>query len=226
MKSTVVFSVDDGYRSVYTNIYPLMKKYGITITLGLVCNYLCYSKRSDNKSRTYLNVSEVQEMIKSCGIEVASHSLSHPFLTKITSNQVWNEITRSKSLLELLFSCEVVSFIYPYGDMNQSIRNIVKQAGYKLARTCLSGNPDFKKDPYRLPSFEIRMATKLQNIQDWILKHEVTILLLHQIVKTPKFYTQWSLSAFTELLNWINNLNVRVLTLKSLYAENNMTSSV
>jgi len=221
MRSTVVFSVDDGYRSVYTNIYPLMKKYGITITLGLVYNYLFYSKLSDNKSRAYLNVSEVQEMIKSCGIEVASHSLSHPFLTKISSNHAWNEIAHSKSLLELLFNREVISFIYPYGDMNQSTQNLVKQAGYKLARTCLSGNPDFKKDPYRLPSFEIRIATKLQNIQDWILKHEVTILLLHQIVKTPKFYTQWSLSAFTELLKWIDNTDVHVLTLESMYKKNN-----
>jgi peptidoglycan/xylan/chitin deacetylase (PgdA/CDA1 family) len=158
-------------------------------------------------------------MIEACHIEVASHSLSHPFLTKITTNQAWNEIAQSKLLLESLFNRKIVSFIYPYGDVNKSIQSMVMQAGYKTARTCMSGKPDVQKDPYQLPAFEIRSDTKLQEVKDWILTHETTILLLHQAVKTPKYYTQWNLSAFNELVKWIDNDHVRVLSIKSLYKE-------
>ena len=71
---TVIFTIDDGYHSVFTNAYPLFKKHDMPFTLGVITDYVRSGKPSYEPAAGFMKRSEIQELIDSLGIEIASHS--------------------------------------------------------------------------------------------------------------------------------------------------------
>ncbi len=216
---TVVLSVDDGYHSVYENVYPLLKRYRMTMTLALITGCIGEGKPSYRPSDRFLNESEIREMMDSCGIEIASHTLTHAWLTKIDSASAWREIADSKHRLESLFGTEVITFVYPYGDMNGRVREMVRRAGYKLGRAVRAGTPNLWVEPYKIPEVELRIEARLPVIVRHIRRHETTVILLHRIVQSPRVFTEWPVADFEALLDWMHRRRVRVVTLSELYRE-------
>ncbi len=215
----VVLSVDDGYHSVYENVYPLLKRYRMTMTLALISGCITKGRPSYNPSDRFLNEDEIREMIDSCGIEVASHTVTHPWLTRVNTATAWWEITESKRQLESLFGTEVITFVYPYGDMTGRIRDMVRRAGYRLARKVGPGTPNLWVDPYRIPEVELRMETRLPDIIEHIRRNKTTVILLHRIVPSPRVFTEWSAADFAALLDWMHRRRVRVVNLAELYRQ-------
>ncbi len=216
---TVILSVDDGYHSVYENVYPLLKRYRMTMTLALITSCIAAGEPSYGPSDRFLNELEVREMMDSCDIEIASHSLTHVRLTQVDDERAWQEIADSKRQLESLFGTEVITFVYPYGYMDGRVRNLVRRAGYKLARKVGPGTPNLWVEPYRIPEVELRMQAQLPEIIDHIRRHQTTVILLHRIVPTPRVFTEWSVADFEALLDWMYRSRVRVVTLAELYRE-------
>lgn len=214
---TVVLSADDGHYSVYRNVYPLLRRYGMTMTLALIANTLKQNQTSYSTPGGTVSISEVREMIDSCGIEIASHSLSHPYLTRLDSSVAWDEIRLSKVVLESIFGAPVVVFVYPYGDMDARVRQFTRRAGYQLARAVRQGEIDFWNDRYRLPEFELRRYVSLEDVQNHIRRQRRSILLFHRIVENPSYFTEWSIADFSELLSWLNRHGARTTTLTGLY---------
>jgi peptidoglycan/xylan/chitin deacetylase (PgdA/CDA1 family) len=216
---TVVLSVDDGYHSVYENIYPLLKRYRMTMTLALITGCIAEGRPSYGPSEGFLNEREISEMMDSCDIEIASHSVTHPRLTEIGNAAAWQEIVDSKRQLESLFGTEVITFVYPYGRSDGRVRNLVRRAGYKLARKVGPGTPNLWVEPYQIPEVELRIQASLPEIISHIRRHQTTVILLHRIVPSAKVFTEWSVADFWALLDWIHRRQVRVVTLAGLYRE-------
>jgi peptidoglycan/xylan/chitin deacetylase (PgdA/CDA1 family) len=216
---TVVFTIDDGYHSIFADVYPLFKQHGMPFTLGVITDYVRSGEPTYGTSGGFMKRSEIQELIDSLDIEVASHSMSHPFLTRLDSAAAWREIRGSKAILESLFGKEVITFVFPYGDVNARIRRMVERAGYRIGRAVRSGTPNFWVDPYRIPMFELRMETKLADVMNHIHGRKTTVLLVHQVVREPNVFTEWSIADFSELLAWLDRGNARVVTLSALFRE-------
>jgi peptidoglycan/xylan/chitin deacetylase (PgdA/CDA1 family) len=216
---TVVFSIDDGYHSIFADVYPLFKQYRMSFTLGVITDYVRPGEPAYESSQGFMKRSEIQELIDSLGIEVASHSMSHPFLTRLDSATAWKEIRESKTILESLFGRDVMTFVYPYGDMNARVRRMVERAGYRIGRAVRPGTPNLWVDPYRVPTYELRMETKLADVMNHIHRRKTTVLLAHQIVAEPSVITEWSLADFSQLLAWLDRGNAHVVTLSALFRE-------
>ena len=216
---TVVLSVDDGYHSVYENVYPLLKRYHMTMTLALITGCITKGKPSYRPSDRFLNEREIREMMDSCGIEIASHTLTLRWLTRLDSASAWREILDSKLRLESLFGNEVITFVYPYGDMNGRVRDMVRRAGYRLAREVGPGTPNLWVEPYRIPEVELRKEARLSEIIGHIRRHRTTVVLLHRIVPAPRVFTEWPVNDFAALLDWMHRRQIRVVTLAELYRE-------
>jgi peptidoglycan/xylan/chitin deacetylase (PgdA/CDA1 family) len=216
---TVVLSVDDGYHSVYENIYPLLKRYRMTMTLALIAGCITEGKPSYSPSDRFLNEREIREMMDSCDIEIASHTLTHVRLTQVGNALAWHEIADSRRVLESLFGTEVITFVYPYGYMDGRVRNMVRRAGYKLARKVGPGTPNLWAEPYRIPEVELRIQARLPAIISHIRRNRTTVILLHRIVPSPRAFTEWSVTDFCALLDWMHRRQVRVVTLEELYRE-------
>jgi peptidoglycan/xylan/chitin deacetylase (PgdA/CDA1 family) len=214
---TVVFSIDDGYHSVYKYVYPLLKRHRMPMTLGLICNSITTGRASYQSGDRFLNRAEIREMIDSLDIEIASHTLSHPWLTRIDSAAAWKEISTSKSFLESLFGRPVLTLVYPYGDVNERVIEMTRAAGYRMGRAVRAGTVDLWTSPYRVPEVELRMETGLATVKRHIRRNEVTVLLLHRIVPEPRVFTEWPVAEFAELVGWLARGGARVTTLAGLH---------
>jgi peptidoglycan/xylan/chitin deacetylase (PgdA/CDA1 family) len=92
---------------------------------------------------------ELREMADS-GVEIGSHTVTHPILLRVDGDRLAHELTASKRRLEAMLGREVTSFCYPNGDTNSIVRTAVEQAGYRLAVTTEAGLNDKETDPLSL----------------------------------------------------------------------------
>lgn len=82
-EKAVLMTFDDGYHSVYTNAYPIIKQYKIPVVIALVGSWMEAKERVDFDGQLiardkFLSQAQIKEMVKSGLVEIASHTyLSH-----------------------------------------------------------------------------------------------------------------------------------------------------
>ncbi|HLI51777.1 MAG TPA: polysaccharide deacetylase family protein [Thermomicrobiaceae bacterium] len=65
------------------------------------------------------------------GMEIESHSITHPYLTKLSGGALENEVAGSRAALQKITGQPVDFFAYPYGDFNGRVIAAVQAAGYR-----------------------------------------------------------------------------------------------
>jgi len=127
----VVITIDDAYRSVYTEIYPRMKKLGWSFTVFV------NSDAHDNQQGHYITWEQMREM-KQHGAIFANHTNSHLHLLRRHEGEdeaAW--LVRIKMdielgqrrLIEELGDAPML-FAYPYGEHNPPLRKLITDMGY------------------------------------------------------------------------------------------------
>jgi peptidoglycan/xylan/chitin deacetylase (PgdA/CDA1 family) len=122
----------------------LMKKYNIPTTFYWPYNL----EKCVNVGRVkkFLTMEQCVDLSKE--FEIGSHTVTHHYLTKINLKQARNEIFESKKLWEDKLGKEVTKFCYPRGYSNSFIKILVKNAGYKEARSTKIGCLTVSEDPF------------------------------------------------------------------------------
>jgi peptidoglycan-N-acetylglucosamine deacetylase len=69
------------------------------------------------------------------GFEIGAHTLSHQILIGMPDGRLWDEVTRSKHMLEQALGQDIVMFCYPRGRYDGRVLRAVREAGYLGART-------------------------------------------------------------------------------------------
>ena len=77
--------------------------------------------------------------LEAAGVEVASHTLTHPILTQVGDEQLDRELNESKARLEAELGHAVELFCYPNGDNDSRTRLAARRAGYRAAVTVEEG---------------------------------------------------------------------------------------
>lgn len=119
---------------------------------------------SDLAAGMHLSWEEVREMAAG-GIEFGSHTMTHPVLANVSAAQLKDEVCRSKTILERELRREVVSFSYPVGgrsDFNQSVKQAVKECGYRFAVSYQEGIAEKASDHYSLPRIHVEESLSLK----------------------------------------------------------------
>lgn len=213
----VSINFDDGFYSIYKNAYPILKRYNFKFTLGLIAGYLKNRRLKNEDDYRYLTIPEIKEMIKNLDIEIASHSLTHRYLTKLSKKEIEKEVKESKEQLEGIFGKEIVTFIYPYGKYDERVIKSLIKNGYQQARGTAFGEVNFLLKKWYLPIKDIRRDTKIEEILEYIDNNQFTILLFHRIVKKPKYFTDYSIKDFEVLIYKLKERNIKIVTLKEMY---------
>lgn len=155
-KNAIAVTIDDGWRSTYTEVFPEMQKRNFPFTIFV------YPKIIGQTSHA-LSWKQVKEM-SAAGVDIQSHSLSHPFLTQRRHEslgeaqyEAWlqRELSESKRILERETGHEVSFLAYPYGDYDHHLTAAVAKAGYEAAVTCDFGRVHHGSDPMRMRRFVI-----------------------------------------------------------------------
>jgi len=125
---TIIITLDDGYRDNYTYAFPVLKKYNLCATIFIIVNEI--GRPQDDR----LSWDQVKIMQDSGLIIFGSHALGPEPLTKIKSEEeLKNQVFLSKQILEQKLGKKVNAFSYPEGRFNAKIRQLVIDAGYKVA---------------------------------------------------------------------------------------------
>lgn len=141
---TVAITFDDGYRDSYIYAFPILKKYNLPAAMFVIVNEIGRLNKIGIRDR--LTRDDIKLMQDSGIIAFGSHALGPEPLINIESKQELNkEIFESKRILEENLGQKVNMFSYPEGRFNDKIKQLVIDAGYKLAVTTSPGR-DFPDD--------------------------------------------------------------------------------
>lgn len=159
---SVVITFDDGFESVYRDAFPSLARYGFPATVFLVGDYCGrYNDWPDQPAtvpRLSLSTwSQIREMRRH-GIEFGAHTLSHPWLDRLSAEEAEYEILTSKTIIEEHLGHAVNLFAYPYGRYNAVVKQIVEREFMGACGTRL-GLVDLNSDPFTLERVEILYLT-------------------------------------------------------------------
>ncbi|MCL2518286.1 MAG: polysaccharide deacetylase family protein [Oscillospiraceae bacterium] len=104
---------DDGYEDNYYNAFPIIKQYGVKVTIFMITSLI--------DTDGYLTSAQIREMSDSGLVSFGSHSHTHQNLTKIDESQLIEEFTTSKKTLERVTGKHVTVLSYPYGYYNNKV---------------------------------------------------------------------------------------------------------
>ena len=153
-----VISFDDGYESTLSYAAPKLREHGFTAIQFLVASRLGQRNEwdlgVDSTTERLMSGAQVQEWL-SLGFEIGAHTLTHPVLSGIAVSEARKEIADSKKRLEDRFGVEIKHFAYPYGIYNQTVMELVREAGFETACTCDRGVVQPGVDALRLGRFLI-----------------------------------------------------------------------
>ena len=153
-KKWIMLTFDDGYKDNYENAFPILKKYqfkGIIYILdGIEYNkWDVENSENPEKRFTLMNRDELLEM-QNYGIEFGGHTCTHPRLTELSLEETKIEVINSKFNIEKTIGRELLSFAYPYGSLNEEIKKIPKEIGYRFAVATDSGSIVFSDDLFEI----------------------------------------------------------------------------
>ncbi|HET7465964.1 MAG TPA: polysaccharide deacetylase family protein [Candidatus Dormibacteraeota bacterium] len=122
----VVITLDDGYRDLYTTAYPILRAHAFKAVAYIVTGFV-------NEPR-YVTSDMIAEMDR-YGVEIASHTVDHANLARMTTPSVTYEAVYSKQWLEKLLGHPIVDFAYPSGKFDATDERVLQDAGYSTAVT-------------------------------------------------------------------------------------------
>jgi len=96
-----------------------------------------------------LTWTQAREM-ESKGVEIASHTLTHPILTNVGDEQLRHELEGSRLRLEDELGHESTSFCYPNGNHDARVLHEAERAGYRCAVTTDQGLNSKDTNPFSL----------------------------------------------------------------------------
>ena len=156
----VVLTFDDGNRNQYEYAFPLLKKYHDTATFFIYTNPI-------GKDPDFMTWDQVKEL-DAAGMTIGDHTLSHPYLSKLTPQELRIEVLGAKLVLEDHLGKSVVHFASPFGSTSDELVALLKEAGFKTGRTTDKGAYHSKDDILRLTGFLVH-----RDLRDftWALEH-------------------------------------------------------
>ena len=176
-KKQIIITFDDGYKDVFVNALPILKKYEFKATCFFVTNLIGQDNSWDIKNKNFskkeiMNFNDINQWISS-GMYIGSHSHNHLDLTKIPEKNLLNELEFSRKILEDKFNINNDIFCYPYGKVNQNVYALTKKIYSKAVTTNRSRYDSCKHDLHLIPRIDmgknfssLKLYLKLETIYE------------------------------------------------------------
>ena len=111
-----------------------------------------------------LTWAQIREMVASGLIEIGSHSVNHPIMSRCRREVQEREIRESRRRIENEINQPCTMFAYPNGrpqDYTSETISILKREGLKIAVTTVEGRVDLRTNPiYELHRYGARAAQR------------------------------------------------------------------
>lgn len=154
----VVITLDDGYVDNLDAALPVLRQFGFSATTYVVSGSIGRCNQWDAERlgvrKPLMSVGELRRW-NDAGMETGAHTRTHPRLTHSNDAALREEIHGCKTDLEDRLGSAVTQFCYPYGDVDDRVAAVVREAGYEAATTTRRGRAVAGADLWRLPRVQI-----------------------------------------------------------------------
>jgi peptidoglycan/xylan/chitin deacetylase (PgdA/CDA1 family) len=161
----VLITFDDGYRDNLLNAAPVLERHGYPAVQFVPIAYVGESRPLPHETHLAahgvrnptVDWDEIRELER-YGVRVESHGISHKPLAELEIDEAAREIAISKLKLEERLGRPVRAFSYVKGseaDYKPVHPSLVRQAGYDLAFTAVSGANTPRSDPLQLRRYNV-----------------------------------------------------------------------
>lgn len=169
-RKPIVITFDDCYQESVDNAIPILRENGYKAIFYIPTD--CAGSKSrwllpEIGSEFPIIDWKTAKNLDSAGIQIGSHSKTHPVLTEISSEDCYDELAGSRKALEDHLGHEVVHLAYPYGFFDDKVRSIAAEAGYRTSCTVIERFVRIEDDPLALPRINVM---GFDNVFDFILK--------------------------------------------------------
>lgn len=137
-RKAVVITFDDGYRALMKHVLPVLRRFGFVATVFPVAGYVGAQNRWDYNlfwwRMWHLDWNELRELL-AAGWEVGSHSMRHAYLPSLAREELLEDLTRSREVLEQNLQIPIRHLSLPFGRGNLRVLACASQAGYASVST-------------------------------------------------------------------------------------------
>lgn len=141
---TVAITVDDAYRSLYTDGWPRLKAAKLPLTVFI---------ETEAIGRTgFLTWDQLRELARD-GVTIGSQTVTHPHMPDLAPDAVARELRESRARIEQEIGVAPTLFAYPYGEASTAVIEATKAAGFIAAFGQHSGVAYASHPPFYQPRF-------------------------------------------------------------------------
>lgn len=156
---SVAVTADDGHRSVYTEMWPILRRHPVPVTLFI------YPSAISN-ARYAMTWDQLAELRVGGLFDIQSHSYWHPNFMRerkrldpvAYARLVDTQLTRSRQVLEARLGGRVDLLAWPFGLQDEDLRRRAAQLGYVAGFTLERRPVRAGDDPMALPRYLITDA--------------------------------------------------------------------
>jgi len=142
----ILITIDDGFKSFYSEAWPYLKKNNIP--------FILFVSTEPIGKNGYMNWEEIKEIEQSEFGYIGHHSHTHEYLIEMNFSEFVNDIETSSKIFKENLGYIPEIFSYPFGEYSKEMKNYISK-NFKIAFGQHSGVIDVNKDKFELPRFPI-----------------------------------------------------------------------
>jgi peptidoglycan/xylan/chitin deacetylase (PgdA/CDA1 family) len=210
---TVVLSFDDAPESQYAFVAPLLKKYGFGATF-----FVCEFPPNFGDTTKYMNWRQIKELDK-MGFEIANHTRTHPAVSKLSKDELLNELNYIEDKCKSLEIEHPETFAYPGYSLSQKVMNVLLEKDYGFARAGGSRVYDPENDyPLLVPSWAMTSENNSQIMDALKQAHDgkIVVLTIHGVPDVEHPWVTTPPELFNEYVTFLAENKYNVVALRDL----------
>lgn len=170
-----VFAIDDG--TVFDKkTIAIFNKYGISATFNLNSGLQDFVWNKDWLEVRRLRLEENKDIYN--GHEVASHSLTHTFLTSLSDEDVYREVKEDIDNLRNIFGRDIESFSFPFDGYDERTINIIKSLGIThIILPDIDDSFSYPPDAYHIKVTSWNIGDALDKVKRFIEDEEAELFV-------------------------------------------------
>jgi peptidoglycan/xylan/chitin deacetylase (PgdA/CDA1 family) len=214
-RGLVTITFDDGWEENTKTALPILQEFGYKTNQFYATTYIENPRVTNPKNLIKLFVYD--------GHEIGSHSISHPYLTTLSEQEVTGELKGSQEFLENYLGINIKHFATPFGAYNTFIKEDIMNY-YNAHRTAIDFGFNSKDnfDVSRLKSQSVLLDTTTSEFEEWVRKAKDEklwlILLYHKVTDNPNEYDTTP-QIFLEQMHMIMDADLPVVTISEALTE-------
>ncbi len=154
-KKCVMLTFDDGYLNNFLYAYPIIKKYGVKVTISPISYYADYHTKNHDTNPAYAHITwpQLKEMSDSGLVDIQNHSYNMHSLengrkgsakavaeTAKDYREVFlHDLFKAHKAIENATGKEPIAYAYPFGSISYETRALLKCCGYRVSFSCEEG---------------------------------------------------------------------------------------